>query len=366
MQILAGAGDVIVFDADTLGFTSEDIIASWLPLYHDMGLVAGMLLPLLAGATVVMMDPFEWLVRPHLFLEAIDQFKATFCWLPNFAFERMAAVASPSRTTSLASLRAVINCSEPCKRQSQEKFVARYASAGLSPAAVQVSYAMAENVFAVTQTPLGTVVRTLRLKPSSLQTGLVAMAGLGEPAIEVVSCGHPLPRTSVRLVNEQREAVGDGCMGEIVIRTPTLFDGYYHRPELTKAALVHGWYYTGDIGFMHADELYVVGRVDDLLIIRGRNFVAHELEQEVRQNPGHKAGSGRRFLNGVSEVGHAGIGNSLRARWNSAGGCHKQTSPRPARCRGKYCATVCSLCAPWPAKEVVERQDFARGKSRLV
>ena len=268
--------------ADTLGFTSEDIIASWLPLYHDMGLVAGMLLPLLVGATVVMMDPFEWLVRPHLFLEAIDRFQATFCWLPNFAFERMAAVASPSQTTSLASLRAVINCSEPCKRQSQEKFVARYASAGLSPAAVQVSYAMAENVFAVTQTPLGTAVRTLHLKPSSLQTGLVAMAGLGEPAIEVVSCGYPLPRTSVRFVNTRREAVGDGCIGEIVIRTPTLFDGYYQRPELTKAVLVRGWYYTGDVGFLHADELYVVGRVDDLLIIRGRNFVAHELEQVAK------------------------------------------------------------------------------------
>lgn len=276
--------------AATLGFTDRDVIASWLPLYHDMGLVACLLLPLMAGATVVMIDPFEWLVRPYLLLDAIDRFRATFCWMPNFAFERMATVAPSSPAINLASLKAIINCSEPCKRHSQERFVEHFASAGLSPHAVQVSYAMAENVFAVTQTRLGGPVDTLSLKPSSIGRRMVDLAASGEPAIEAVSCGPTLPQTRIRIVDERRQEVGADRIGEIAIKTATLFDGYYRRPDLAEAALVDGWYYTRDIGFLYAGELYVIGRVDDLLIVRGQNFVAHELEQEIAQVTGVKAG----------------------------------------------------------------------------
>ena len=132
------------------------MIVSWLPLYHDMGLIAGFLLPVLQGLPLVLMSPFDWVKRPALLLRSIHQHGGTLCWLPNFAYKHSAlrTLDREVRGLSLAGMRAFINCSEPVLDSSQRAFLDRFAAVGVRPDQLGASYAMAENVFAVTQTPV--------------------------------------------------------------------------------------------------------------------------------------------------------------------------------------------------------------------
>lgn len=240
--------------ARTLQFGPDDSIASWLPLYHDMGFIACFMMSLLRGTRLVMLDPFEWVMRPQLLLDAIERYRTSFCWLPNFAFAHLANSVKPQARWDLSSMRAFINCSEPCKPRTFERFLARFGSCGATREKLQVCYAMAENVFAVTQTPLGEVVKTHD---------------------SYLSCGAPLDGVRARFSEE----------GEIAIAGRFLFDGYYLQPEKTAERVRDGWYFTGDMGFMHDGELYVAGRIDDMIIVNGRNFYAHEIESIVSELP---------------------------------------------------------------------------------
>ena len=248
--------------AEAIGVTGNDVIASWLPLYHDMGLITSFLMPVIVGATIVSLDALEWTVRPTLLLDAIERFEATLCWLPNFAFHHIARLAEPERRWELRSLRLAVNCSEPCRAAAFDAFLAALASSGLAAEALQVSYAMAENVFAVTQTPPGIPVR---------RSARADAAGL-------LSCGKPLPGTKLRVVRENGEAASSGELGEILITGTCLFDGYFRQPELSAARLNDGWFTTGDLGFIEDGELFVVGRRNDVLNINGRKIIAHEVE----------------------------------------------------------------------------------------
>jgi fatty-acyl-CoA synthase len=146
-----------------IAFTERDIIASWLPLYHDMGLIACFMMTLVTGAALVALDPFEWVADPSHLLEIIDRHHATFCWLPNFAFNHIANSTRLGRAFDLTSVRAFINCSEPCKPESFELFLARFAECGVRASQLQVCYAMAENVFAASQTALSKPPRVLEI-----------------------------------------------------------------------------------------------------------------------------------------------------------------------------------------------------------
>ena len=140
-----------------LGFTSQDVVVSWLPLYHDMGLIAGFVMPILAGAQLVLMSPFDWVRAPYRLIQSISQYRGTFTWLPNFAYNFCAAKVRDRDLAGvdLSCLRAVINCSEPVRWESHQRFSERFAPYGLHPEALATCYAMAENVFAVTQSTAG-------------------------------------------------------------------------------------------------------------------------------------------------------------------------------------------------------------------
>jgi acyl-CoA synthetase (AMP-forming)/AMP-acid ligase II len=142
--------------AAAIALAPTDCIASWLPLYHDMGLITAFLLPAVRGIPVVSLDPLEWMVRPTTLLDRIEQFAASHCWLPNFAFQHIVRLAEPGQHWNLASLRCLTSCSEPCRTRAFADFAERFA---LPDGVLQVSYAMAETVFAVTQTPPGQPVR---------------------------------------------------------------------------------------------------------------------------------------------------------------------------------------------------------------
>jgi acyl-CoA synthetase (AMP-forming)/AMP-acid ligase II len=260
-----------------------------------MGLIACFMMPLTLGATVLSIDPFEWVARPRLMLDAISRGRAQFAWIPNFGLAHLInAVPDPSGF-DLSSIKALINCSEPCKPATHQRFVGHFSSANLRPEALQACYAMAENVFAVTQTPVGRAAASLEVDRDSFDLGLIRSARRDAPAVQLVSCGVPLDAAEVRIVSEDRSPAQPGCIGEIAIRSDTLFSGYNRRTDLTQEVLDCGWYYTNDLGFMYEGELYVTGRRDDLILAYGRNYFAHELEAVVNTVAGVRPGRATAF-----------------------------------------------------------------------
>ena len=271
-----------------LNITASDRIYSWLPLYHDMGLVACFVLPMVCHLPVVMQSPAEWVRRPETMLKLFTEHRCTLAWMPNFAFQFIPrrTPASFRAQCDLSSARAIINCSEPVRWQSMQEFREAFAPHGLPSSALQSSYAMAENVFAVTQSraagPLQIFVDA-RLLRSDRQIAETAKDAAG--AIALTSSGQLLPNNEARVVDEHGESLPPGAVGEILIRSDSLFDGYFHRPDLTQEVLQDGWYHTGDLGFFLHHELFVVGRKKDLLIIGGENIYPQDVEELVSAHP---------------------------------------------------------------------------------
>lgn len=247
-----------------------DVVASWLPLYHDMGLITCFLMPAVLGLPIISLDALEWVMRPGLLLDAVQHHRASLVWLPNFALQHSVRLVDPNEHWDLSSLRMVINCSEPCRAAAFDAFQARFASCNLREFTLHASYAMAENVFAVTQTKPGTPVRRSE--------------HADHPGI--TSSGRPVPGTQLRIVTSSGTPATNGELGEIEITGSSLFSGYQAQPELTTARMRDGWYRTGDLGFINDGELFVVGRSDDVLNVNGKKLVAHEIEDTLNDLPG--------------------------------------------------------------------------------
>ena len=253
--------------SEALQLRPSDVVVSWLPLYHDMGLIAGFLLPVLQGLPLVLMSPFDWIKRPALLLQALDGQGGTLCWLPNFAYSHCARriLDREVRGLSLSGVRAFINCSEPVLEASQRQFLERFAPIGARPDQLGASYAMAENVFAVTQTPVG--------RPPRVDV---------VDRVTYVSCGPAIPGVDVRI----EAGLPDRHVGEIQVRSDCMLSGYHGRPDLDAGLFQDGWYRTGDLGYLLDGELYVVGRKKDLIIVAGKNLHPHDLEAVVNSVAG--------------------------------------------------------------------------------
>ncbi len=251
-------------------------IASWLPLYHDMGLLSSFLLPVWAGIPVATLDPFEWVAQPGTLFEAVERYRATHAWLPNFAFLHLARMARDKDRRDLSSLIALTSCSEPCKPEAFDAFLARFAGWGIRPETLQTCYAMAETVFAVSQSPAGQPARRLTIERAGVPATLLSN-GPALPGVElaILADGAFLP---------------EGQTGEICVRAPFLFDGYYRNPAATEAAFHDGWYRTGDIGFVEGGEIFIAGRLKDLIIVNGKNILAHDVEAAVSRIAAVKPG----------------------------------------------------------------------------
>ncbi|MBF0624063.1 MAG: AMP-binding protein [Magnetococcales bacterium] len=274
--------------AAALDLQADDRVVSWLPLYHDMGFIACFLMPLLERIPFVHLSPFDWARRPALLLEQMARQGGTRCWLPNFAFVFMAESIREghgSPDLSLSHVRSWIDCSEPVTAAAMDRFVARFAPLGVTAAQCGASYAMAETVFAVTQTPPGAT-RVLRVDESAFrQQRRIVPLDHDAGALGFVSNGPPLAGLEVRIGAAPEAA--EGQVGEIQLRGATCFSGYYRRPDLTAAAFTgDGWYRTGDLGFLWRGEVYVTGRSKELLIIQGRNFHPAEIEARVMEVDG--------------------------------------------------------------------------------
>jgi acyl-CoA synthetase (AMP-forming)/AMP-acid ligase II len=248
--------------ANTVGVVTGDVVTSWLPLYHDMGLITSFLLPTVIGNLIVSLDALEWSARPTMLLDYMERYRAGYVWLPNFAYHHLLRAAKGPRRWDLTGVKAIINCSEPCRADTFEKFAERFAEMGIDQTKLQVCYAMAENVFAVSQTTFG----------------VGARHGQTAATRPFLSCGRPVPGVELKIRDADDSPVESGGLGEICIRSTTLFQGYFRQEDVTAERLRDGWFHTNDLGCIEAGELFVLGRVDDLLIINGKNLFAHELE----------------------------------------------------------------------------------------
>lgn len=299
----------IIAYSQAVGLEDDDVVVSWLPLYHDMGLIAGFVLPLTAGVPLVLMSPFDWVRDPKRLLWAMVEHNGTLCWLPNFAYNHMAKSIRKRdlEGLDLSGWRLAINCSEPVHHASHETFLKKFAPYGFRPEALATCYAMAENTFAVTQSVESPCVEWVDLPKLQREKIAVEITAAAPHAIPMVSCGRPISGTEVMIVDDEGNGLAERQVGEVLARGNSMLSGYYKRPELTAAAIKNGWYYTGDMGYLSGGELFITGRKKDLIIVGGKNVYPQDLEAIANRVDGIYPGRAVAFgvLNG--RLGTEGI-----------------------------------------------------------
>jgi fatty-acyl-CoA synthase len=276
-----------------LNLNNDDVIVSWLPLYHDMGLIAGFLTPILSGIPLVMSSPFDWVRAPYKLMQSVSQYKGTLSWLPNFAFNFCAQKIRDRNLegVDLSSWRAAINCSEPVRFESHQAFYERFKLYGLKLEALQCSYAMAENVFGVTQTALSQPPKVEEIDREAFMVERVARPPMdGDPAMKMMSSGKPLSNTRIRILDEHGKEVSERKIGEVALQSNCMLTEYYNRPDATTKALQDGWFLTGDYGYVSNGEVFVSGRKKDMIIVGGKNVYPQDLESLTYEVPGVHAG----------------------------------------------------------------------------
>ena len=272
-----------------IAISQNDVFVSWLPLYHDMGLIAGFLMPILKRLPLVLMSPFDWVRAPYRLMQSVSGYRGTLTWLPNFAYNFCSQKIRERdlEGTDLSSWRAIVNCSEPVRWESHQAFYEKFKPFGLREISLQTSYAMAENVFAVTQSDLS---RLPAMEEVDREAFLIERAARpavdGRTTIKLMSSGRPLSNTRLRILDETGQDMMEGVIGEIAIQSDCILTGYYNRPDLIAKAFRDGWYLTGDYGYLSKGELFVTGRKKDMLIIGGKNVYPQDIEAIACEVPG--------------------------------------------------------------------------------
>lgn len=271
---------------------------SWLPQYHDMGLIGYYLFFALKGGTTYGFSPIDFIRRPALWLETISKVRGTASSAPNFAYEyclRPGKISKETRESlDLTSLRFLMNAAEPVRPHVVRQFLATFQSTGLNPSAFFSAYGLAEHTLAVSN--YGRRIASFDREALSRDA---AEPAVGEESVSLVSCGRPLGQTELRIVDQAgRDQSASGGVGEVWIDGPSKCAGYFGRPELTEATFRakldtepdREWLRTGDLGFLHDGELFLTGRAKDLIIVRGQNIYPQDLEQLVEEDPAVRKG----------------------------------------------------------------------------
>ncbi|MBO1413569.1 AMP-binding protein [Streptomyces sp. FH025] len=278
----------------------DDVAVTWVPLHHDMGLVTGVLRPLFSGYTSVLMPPEAFARRPAAWPAAVTAHGGTLSSAPDFAYALCARKVTDQELAALdlRTWRVARSAGEVVRAATAERFTARFAAAGFSPRSLCPSYGMAEATLTVTtSTPGGPPVR-LAVRTDALGEGRVVPAAPGEPATVLLSSGTPLPGTEVRVRDTSTGRADGPRVGDIAVRGPQLFSGYW--PEAHRPA---GWHATGDRGFTHGGHLFVIGRTDDVLVHHGRNFYPADVLAACEDVPGLRPGRCAAFSLGDGDSG---------------------------------------------------------------
>lgn len=280
----------------------------WLPYYHDYGLVHGILAPFYSGISAFLMSPVTFLRRPLRWLEAIDQLGITHSGAPNFAYEScLAALQDRGEWSGKLDRWTVASCgAEPIRAETVEAFSRRFSAYGFDPKAFTPAYGLAESTLVVSAKRSGTEPAVLAVSAEGLANQCVSIVEPSTPAVrQLIGCGEPLPGTTIRIVDPVTnvDSLPDR-VGEIWISGQSVAEGYWAKNEESRAtfrASVEGdpagpFLRTGDLGFLYAGQLYVTGRLKDLIILHGRNLYPHDIERTVEQcHVALRAGGGAAF-----------------------------------------------------------------------
>ncbi|SPY62516.1 peptide synthase [Pseudomonas aeruginosa] len=292
------------------GIGADDVIVSWLPLYHDMGLIGGLLQPIFSGVPCVLMSPRYFLERPVRWLEAISQYGGTVSGGPDFAYrlcsERVAE--SALERLDLSGWRVAFSGSEPIRQDSLERFAEKFAASRFEASSFFACYGLAEATLFVTGGQRGQGIPALAVDGEALARNRIA-EGAGSV---LMCCGRSQPEHAVLIVDAASgEVLGDDNVGEIWAAGPSIAHGYWRNPEASAKTFVERdgrtWLRTGDLGFLRDGELFVTGRLKDMLIVRGHNLYPQDIERTVESEV-PSARKGRVAAFAVTVDGEEGIG----------------------------------------------------------
>jgi fatty-acyl-CoA synthase len=277
---------------DSVPINEDDRVLSWLPLYHDMGLVGMFLAPLLHRLPVAFLPTARFMRSPASWLEAASALRATITYGPSFAFALAMRRARDPHALDLSALRVVGCGGEPVQPHVMRKFAETFAVSGLDPSALTPSYGMAEATLAMTFSPPGRGLHTFRIrrKQHERRDREELPAGREGAVREVTSCGRTAPDHRVRILDAAGKALPEGCEGEIAFAGPSVTCGYYGNTPATAEVIVGGELRTGDLGFLDHGELFISGRKKDLIILNGRNHCPQDIEWAIAEVDGVRAG----------------------------------------------------------------------------
>jgi len=307
--VLAQVGLLNDFWPDTDEVTHSGV--SWLPLYHDMGLIGCVFPALERAADLTLIGPEVFVARPAVWLRAISRYRATISPAPNFAYGLCVAKIEDRELSGvdLASWRVALNGAETVSATTLRAFTERFRPYGFRPEALTPVYGLSEAALAVTFSPIERPFSSRRFERPSLEPGAVVRPAAPDPpgdpgegggrptpgaGRELVSVGRPLPGFELEIRTPEGGAAGaplpEGRVGRLWVRGPSLMEGYLGRAEENARALVDGWLDTGDLGFLDGGELYLTGRAKDVVIVRGRNVAPEEIEAAAARAPGARTG----------------------------------------------------------------------------
>jgi acyl-CoA synthetase (AMP-forming)/AMP-acid ligase II len=273
-----------------------DVALCWLPLFHDMGLTGTMLYSWYWGMPLVLMAPSDFIGRPASWLWAVSRFGVTGCAAPNFAYAlcsmKTKVPESLLNGLDLSRWRVAFNGAEPIQESTVDSFTERFSAYGFRPEAMYPVYGLAESVVAGCFPPYGQAPKFDHVDRRSLELGLAkCVAANAGSARSVVSVGNALEGGIVRIVNAEGAVLGERLVGEIELTGASVMKGYYRRPDETTAAFSpDGWFKTGDLGYLAGGEIYVVGRIKDIIKKAGVRFDAADIQARVSEVAGVRAG----------------------------------------------------------------------------
>jgi fatty-acyl-CoA synthase len=282
--------------------SSFDKGVSWLPLFHDMGLIGFVIGPLFTNIPVVFMPTASFVRNPRIWLDKIHQHRGTITYAPNFAYALVTKRVKEKDLgdLDLSCLRRAGCGAEPIQSKTLREFADKLRPAKFDPRAFLPSYGMAEATLAITFVPAFSGVRTDLVSKEGLEKG-IAESRDDAPSQDLVNCGHAFPEHEIAIVDEAGKRLPDRQVGQIVTRGPSISKGYYLEPELTKESFkplagdteanAETWLYTGDLGYLIDGEVFICGRLKDMIIVRGRNFYPSDIEWLVSELPGVRRGN---------------------------------------------------------------------------
>jgi fatty-acyl-CoA synthase len=282
-----------------LHVTPDEVGVSWLPLYHDMGLIGFVLAPLLHTVSSVFLPPLLFLKRPISWFQAMTRHKGTVSYAPNFAYALCLKRIREKELEGidLSSWRVAGCGAEPIRPETLDDFAETFAKVGFKKEVLLPSYGMAESTLAIAFSPLGAGVKTVSVDgPKLWAEGVVSLVPEGdERAVRLVSCGGEFPGHSIRIFDPDDAAsatpLAEDRVGEIRIAGPSVMAGYWEDAERTRETFAGPFLKTGDLGFLHGGEIYICGRSKEVVIVNGRNYYPQDMEWEASKVQGVRKGN---------------------------------------------------------------------------